>query len=80
MHIPTPRLSGSDSQTAVWHQSCIHGSGRPPQLYWKQSISGAIALAAVVYVVLVMLLRIITREDLEMLPKGEKLAKFLHER
>ena len=41
---------------------------------------GAIALAAVVYVVLVMLLRIITREDLEMLPKGEKLAKFLHVR
>ena len=39
---------------------------------------GAIALAAVVYGVLVLLLRIITREDLEMLPKGEKLAKILH--
>ena len=41
---------------------------------------GAIALAAAVYGVLVLLLRIITREDLEMLPRGEKLAKFLHVR
>ena len=41
---------------------------------------GAIALAAAVYAVLVVALRIITREDLEMLPKGEKLAKFLHVR
>ena len=41
---------------------------------------GAIALAAVVYGVLVLALRIITREDLEMLPKGEKLAKILHVR
>ena len=41
---------------------------------------GAIALAVVVYGVLVLALRIITREDLEMLPKGEKLAKILHVR
>ncbi len=41
---------------------------------------GAIALAAAVYAVLVVLLRIITKEDLEMLPKGEKLAKILHVR
>ena len=41
---------------------------------------GAIALAAVVYGVLVLALRIITREDLEMLPKGDKLAKILRVR
>ena len=41
---------------------------------------GAIALAAAVYAVLVVLLRIITKEDLEMLPKGEKLATILHVR
>ena len=41
---------------------------------------GAIALAALVYFALVLLLRIITRDDLEMLPKGEKLAKILRVR
>ena len=41
---------------------------------------GAIALAALVYAVLVLVLRIITREDLELLPKGDKLAKLLHVR
>ena len=41
---------------------------------------GAIALAAAVYGVLVLALRIITKEDLEMLPKGEKLAKILRVR
>ena len=37
----------------------------------------AIAAAGLVYVVLVLALRIITREDLEMLPHGDKLAKIL---
>ena len=41
---------------------------------------GAIVLAAAVYGVLVLALRIITKEDLEMLPKGEKLAKILRVR
>ncbi len=41
---------------------------------------GAIALAVVVYVVLVLALRIITKDDLEMLPKGDKLAKILRVR
>ena len=38
---------------------------------------GAIAAAALVYGVLVLLLRIITREDLELLPKGDKIARIL---
>ena len=41
---------------------------------------GAIALAVVVYGVLVLALRIITKDDLEMLPKGDKLAKILRVR
>lgn len=38
---------------------------------------GAVALAGVVYVILVLVLRIITREDCELLSKGDKIAKIL---
>ncbi len=38
---------------------------------------GAIALAGVVYCVMVLALRIITLEDCMLLPKGEKIARFL---
>ena len=41
------------------------------------SVLGAIAAAVVVYGALVLLLRVITREDLVMLPKGEKVADIL---
>ena len=39
---------------------------------------GAIAIAVVIYVALVVFLRIITREDLEMIPNGARLARLLH--
>jgi len=39
---------------------------------------GAIGVAVVVYLVLVIALRIITREDLKMVPKGDKIARLLH--
>ena len=38
----------------------------------------AIGAAVVVYAVLVIALRIITREDLKLVPKGEKIARILH--
>ena len=38
---------------------------------------GAIAVAMVVYVVLVVALRAVSREDLALMPKGEKIAKLL---
>ena len=41
------------------------------------STMGAIGVAVVVYLVLVVALQVITREDLEMIPKGDKLAKIL---
>lgn len=40
-------------------------------------VGGAIAFAVVVYAVLVLAMHIITKDDLALLPKGEKLAKFL---
>ena len=42
------------------------------------SVGAAIALAVVVYAVLVVLLRIITKDDLTLLPKGEKIGRLLH--
>ena len=39
---------------------------------------GAIGIAVVVYLILVLALRMITAEDLKMIPKGEKLARLLH--
>lgn len=39
---------------------------------------GAILAAVVVYAILVLALRVISREDLELMPKGEKIAKILH--
>ena len=38
---------------------------------------GAICVGVVVYAVLVLALRAISREDLMLMPKGEKLAKLL---
>ena len=40
----------------------------------------AVILAVIVYVALVLALRIVTRDDLALLPKGEKLARVLHVR
>ena len=39
---------------------------------------GAVGIAVAVYLVLVIALRMITREDLQMVPKGDALARLLH--
>lgn len=39
---------------------------------------GAILIAVVVYAVLVLALRVISKDDLALMPKGEKIAKILH--
>ena len=38
----------------------------------------SVGIAVVVYLILVIALRLITREDLKMVPHGEKLARLLH--
>ena len=43
-------------------------------------LGGAILAAVAVYLVLVIVLRLITREDMRLIPGGEKLAKLLHMR
>lgn len=42
------------------------------------SLGGAIGVGVVIYLVLVLALRVISKEDLELMPKGDKIAKFLH--
>lgn len=39
---------------------------------------GAIGIAVIVYAILVLALRVISKEDLALMPKGEKIAKILH--
>ena len=42
------------------------------------STLAAIVVAVVIYAVLVVVLRAITKEDLSLMPKGEKIARILH--
>ena len=51
-----------------------------PRLGSNLGVLLAICVAVVVYAVLVLALRIITKEDLEMIPHGQKLAKILRVR
>ena len=59
------------------HLLLSEGSGRGILLL---CVGAAIAAAVIVYVVLVLALRILTHDDLALLPKGDKLARVLHVR
>lgn len=41
------------------------------------AVGGSIVIGGIVYVVLVLVLRIVSRDDLSLMPKGEKIAKLL---
>ena len=41
------------------------------------SVAGAILVGCVVYVILVVVLRVVSKDDLSLMPKGEKIAKLL---
>jgi stage V sporulation protein B len=41
------------------------------------SVAGAIVVAGVVYLALVLVLRIVSKDDLSLMPKGEKIARIL---
>ena len=42
------------------------------------AVGGAILAGLVVYVILIVALRVLSKEDMEMMPKGDKIAKLLH--
>ena len=48
------------------------------ELTRRETVLLLILVGVVVYVILVLALRTLTREDLEMMPGGKKLAKILH--
>ena len=74
-----PVLASAAMGAAAW---AVHGlcarflSGG----YLRESMAtlAAIGAAVVVYFILVLALRLITREDLKMIPKGDKIAALLH--
>jgi len=55
----------------------LSGAGLSSRFLWAIPLAGAIGIAAVVYLILIIALRAITLEDMQMLPKGEKLSKIL---
>ena len=42
------------------------------------SVAGGIVVGAIVYAILVLVLRIVSKDDLSLMPKGDKIAKLLH--
>ena len=74
-----PTVAAAIMGAAVW---AVHGlltkvfSGS--FLMDAVAAAGAILVGVVVYAVLVVLLRVLSKEDLEMMPKGDKIAKLLH--
>ncbi|MDE7245216.1 MAG: polysaccharide biosynthesis C-terminal domain-containing protein, partial [Oscillospiraceae bacterium] len=76
-----PVLASAVMGAAAWSS---HGllSGFLNGSYMMNSLCtlAAVGVAVLVYLILVIVLRMITREDLEMIPHGEKLAKLLRVR
>ena len=74
-----PVLASAAMGAAAW---ASHGllSAYLNGSYMKESLCTlcAVGIAVVVYLILVIALRMITREDLQMIPHGEKLARLLH--
>lgn len=74
-----PALAAAVMGAAAW---ACHGllSRVLSGSYMKESLCTmlAVGIAVVVYLILVIALRMITREDLKMVPHGDKLARLLH--
>lgn len=49
----------------------------PAHLGNTLSVAGSIVIGCVVYGILVLVLRIVSRDDLSLMPKGDKIAKLL---
>ena len=56
----------------------LHVGADGPRLPLLAALIAAILVGAVVYVVMVVVTKSVTLEDMKLIPKGEKIAKFLH--
>lgn len=70
-----PLIAAALMGAAAWGS---HGVLAHLGLSGRLATIGAILIAVVVYVVLVLALRVISAEDLALMPKGDKIAKILH--
>ena len=71
-----PLVSAGVMAAAVW---AVYGL-LTARLHLGNAIStlGAISVGVVVYLVLVLALRVLSKDDLALMPKGDKIAKLLH--
>ena len=81
-YLPRPLLSCAAMGLGAWG---VYGllvrllsGGEPGRFAMLLALGCAIAVAVVVYLVLIVVTRSITAEDMKLIPKGEKLAKLLH--
>lgn len=73
---PKPVIASVVMGAAVW---AVHGLlADILQLGNTLSTLGSICVGVLVYLALVLLLRAISKEDLDLMPKGDKIAKILH--
>lgn len=78
-----PLLSAAVMGAAAWAaygllSRLLHVAGAPSRLPMLIAMCGAIAVAVVVYLVMVVVTRSVTLEDMRLIPKGERIAHFLH--
>lgn len=76
---PLAATIGMGAATYICHTVLLRVLGTAPGTLLDKLVTLiAIAVAAVVYVALLLMLRAIEREDVLLLPKGEKIANLLH--
>lgn len=76
---PLAATVGMGAATYICHTVLLRVLGTAPGTLLDKLVTlVAIAVAAAVYVVLLLMLRAIEREDVLLLPKGEKIANLLH--
>ncbi len=61
----------------LWHSDAVTGVPVFSRTGGAMSTCLAILVGVAVYLILVLVLRVLSREDLELMPKGEKIAKIL---
>ncbi len=78
--ISRPLISTLGMSLAAWsvYAVCELVSGDPGRLLMAVYLALSILAAVVVYVVMVIVTRSVTVDDMRLIPKGEKIAKLLH--
>jgi len=78
-----PLLSAAVMGAGAWAvygilSGLLHVSAESSRMLLLVAMAGAIAVAALIYLLMIIVTRAITLEDMKLIPKGEKLGKLLH--